>query len=117
MSQFIPVETPSGTIWAEIEENPDAQQIILTGNTDTAFRRFEDAARALKENANYLISMFRDLGPQGVTISFGISIGAQAGNPIFGLAKFSGQANYGVTLTWKASQHLILLKKHKFTGV
>lgn len=103
MSQFIPVETPSGTIWAEIEESPDAQGIVLTGRSDAAFRKFEDAARALKENADYLMSMFKDLGPQEVTISFGISVGAEAGNPIFGLAKFSGHANYGVTLKWKAS--------------
>lgn len=102
MSQFIPVETPSGTIWAEIEDTPEAQSIVLTGRTDAAFQKFEDAARALKENADYLMSMFRDLDPQEVTISFGISVGAEAGNPIFGLAKFSGQANYGVTLTWKA---------------
>ena len=104
MSQFIPVETPSGTILAEIEGSSDEQQIILTGLADTASQRFEDAAKALKENADYLMSMFKDLGPQEVTISFGISIGTEAGNPIFGLAKFSGQANYGMTLTWKACQ-------------
>lgn len=105
MSRFIPVETPSGTIWAEIEENPETQGIILTGRSDSAFRRFEDAARALKENADYLIQMFADLAPKEVSISFGISVGAEAGNPIFGLAKVSGQASYSVTLKWEASKN------------
>ena len=104
MSQFIPIETPSGTIWAEIEATPEAQNIILTGRADNAFRTFEEAAKALKDNANFLMDLFKSLGPQEVSISFGISVGAEAGNPIFGLAKVSGQANYSVTLTWKADQ-------------
>lgn len=104
MNQFIPVETPSGIIWAEIEETPEAQGIILTGRADSAFRRFEDAARALKENADFLMKMFADLSPQEVTISFGISVGAEAGNPIFGLAKVSGQSSYSVTLKWQTGK-------------
>ena len=83
MNQFIPVETPSGIIWAEVEENSETQGIILTGRTDRAFHQFEDAARALKGNADFLIKMFADLSPQEVTISFGISVGAEAGNSNF----------------------------------
>ena len=104
MNQFIPVETPSGIIWAEVEENSETQGIILTGRTDRAFHKFEDAARALKGNADFLIKMFADLSPQEITISFGISVGAEAGNPIFGLAKVSGQSSYSVTLKWQTGK-------------
>jgi hypothetical protein len=103
MSRFIPIETPSGMIWAEIEETPE-DGIILTGRTDHVFNKFEDAARVLKENADYLIKMFTPLGPQEVSISFGISIGVEAGTPIFGLAKVNGQSSYSVTLKWQASK-------------
>ena len=104
MSQYIPVETPGGIFWAEIEETEEAHRITLTHvDPKKVLGSFEETAEALKKNASFLLESLEDLAPDEVTVAFGIKVGAEAGTPIFGLAKASGEASYTVTLKWKGS--------------
>lgn len=102
MTRFIPIETPGGTIWAEIEEIGDADSIQLTANKP--FRSFNEAVQAMRHNAGIILTAIKDLGPEEVEVSFGIKAGAEAGTPFFGLAKASGEASYSVKLSWKSGK-------------
>ena len=102
MTQFIPLETPGGTIWAEVEEIDTDKGLVLTSNKP--FQSFEDAVEALKRNASLILASLTDLGPNQVEVSFGIKAGAEAGTPFFGLAKASGEASYSVKLSWKSGK-------------
>lgn len=97
MTRFIPIETPGGTIWAEVEDVTDA--VTLTGTTP--FQSFDQAVQAMKQNAVILLTSLENLAPEEVEVSFGIKAGAEAGTPFFGLAKASGEASYSVKLVWK----------------
>lgn len=101
---YIPVETPGGIIWAEVEEKDNTQGLVLTSIQDQAFKSFKDVATALKHNAQFLLGALKGLGPQEVEMSFGIKVGAEGGVSFFGLAKASGEANYTVTLKWKPDE-------------
>ncbi len=99
MSHYIPVKTPGGVIWAEVEEKSEG---IETVSAKKALASFEETAEALKENAEFLLKTLESLAPQEVEVSFGIKAGAEAGTPFFGLAKASGEASYTVTIKWKS---------------
>lgn len=100
MSRFIPIETPGGTIWAEVEEIPNKKSVTLTANKP--FQSFDEAVEAMRKNAGLLIASLEDLKPEEIEVSFGVKVGAEAGTPFFGLAKASGEASYEVKLTWKS---------------
>ena len=102
MTHFIPIETPGGTIWAEVEEIADSDSLTLTSNK--AFQSFNEAVVAMRKNAGVLIASLEDLAPEEIEVSFGVKVGAEAGTPFFGLAKASGEASYEVKLTWKSKQ-------------
>lgn len=105
MNRYISVETPGGKIWAEIEESGEAGlQLTGAGATGKVFRTFEEATDALKRNAQHLLNKLKDLGAQEMEVSFGIRVGAEAGTPLFGLAKASGDASFTVKLKWKSGQ-------------
>ena len=104
MNRYIPIETPGGTIWAEIEETPGSEGIELTGWGTKALKSFEDTVDALKKNAQYLLNAIQELGPEEVEVSFGIKVGAEAGTPFFGLAKASGEGSYTITYKWKSKE-------------
>lgn len=99
MSHYIPVTTPGGVVWAEVEEKSEG---IETVAAKRALASFEETAEALKENAKFLLKTLEELAPQEVEVSFGIKAGAEAGTPFFGLAKASGEASYSVTIKWKS---------------
>lgn len=102
MSRFIPVETPGGMIWAEVAEAADIKSLTLTSVEERVFTSFEEAVNALKKNAQFLIEAMEELAPREVEVSFGLKVGAEAGLPIFGLAKASGEASYEVKITWSS---------------
>ena len=98
---YIPIRTPGGTIWAEIKDTDDAQGHELVGIQDEAVKSFQEATDALKKNAEYLLQVLKALEPEEVEVSFGITVGIEAGTPFFGLAKASGESSYTVTIKWK----------------
>ena len=100
MTRFIPIETPGGTIWAEVEEIAGTDSLTLT--TNKAFQSFDQAVQAMRQNAGVLLASLQDLAPEEIEVSFGVKVGAEAGTPFFGLAKASGEASYEVKLTWKS---------------
>jgi hypothetical protein len=104
MNHFIPIETPGGVIWAEIEETEESKRLTLTSSQDQANRSFRDAAAALKENAQYLCRILEELAPQEIEVAFAIKVGVEAGIPFFGLAKASSEGSYTVTLKWKPEE-------------
>ncbi len=100
MTNFIPIETPGGTIWAEVEEVDNTDSLTLTSNP--AAQSFNEAVQALRQNAGVILASLQDLAPEEIEVSFGVKVGAEAGTPFFGLAKASGEASYEVKLTWKS---------------
>jgi hypothetical protein len=45
--------------------------------------------------------MLEVVAPDEVEMAFGITVGAEAGTPFFGLAKASSEASYTVKIIWK----------------
>ncbi len=102
---YIPVETPGGVIWAEVEDSDEAQRFTLTATPDkSVFRSFEETVEALKKNAQHLMNAIVVLAPDEVEVSFGIKVGVEAGVPLFGLAKATGEGSYTVTIKWKSEE-------------
>lgn len=104
MNRYIPVETPGGLIWAEVEETDKSKNLTLTSSQDKTLRTFPETVKALRENAKFLLKTLEDLSPQEMEVSFGVKVGVEAGAPFFGLAKASGEGSYTVTLKWKAQE-------------
>jgi hypothetical protein len=101
MTQFVTVESPGGVIWVEIEQDDEVDNLTLSSTQERALSSFQEATKALKSNAQYILKNLEDISPDKVEISFGIKVGAEAGSPFFCLAKASGEANYSVKITWK----------------
>lgn len=102
MSKYVPFETPGGVVWMEVDEAiMDTPQLAALENI--AFESFQDAASALKANAQFLQSMLNELAPSNIVISFGIKAGVEDNVRIFGLAKNSEEAHYSVKLQWEES--------------
>jgi hypothetical protein len=104
MSKFIPVQTPGGAIWVEVEDNTAIEKLELTGISEKAQRDFEDAVNALKKNAELALTKMLELSPNEVEISFVIKVGAEAGTPFFALAKASSEASFTVVTKWKSEK-------------
>ena len=104
MSNFISVDTPGGPIWVEVEQSIDSESVELVSARADILRKFEDTVNALKENANFILKALEPLAPDEIEASFGITVGVEAGMPIFGLAKASGEASYTVTIKWKSEK-------------
>lgn len=100
MSRFIPVETPGGVIWVEVQDSEAVDSLLLTGVQEKAIDTFEGAVEALKRNASVIRETIADLEPDKIEITCGIKISAEAGTPIFGLAKAGGEANYEIVVKW-----------------
>ncbi len=103
MSTFVPIMTPAGTIWAEVEEHDEIgiRRASVSGQ-DAAASSFEDAFSAIKGNAQYIFNSLRNnLSPDELEISFGIKAGVEGGQPFFGVAKTSSEGNYSIRIVWK----------------
>lgn len=101
---YIPIKTPGGTIWAEIEDTDQADTPSLASIKDDALRSFQESVEALKTNAQYVIQSLEALGPEEMEVTCGIKVGVEGGTPFFGLAKASGEASYTIKLKWKANE-------------
>lgn len=104
MNNYVFVETPGGTICAEIERTEEVDEIILVSSRSKRFPSFHEACDSLKENAKHLLNTMKELSPDEVEVSCGIKIAAEGGNTFWGLAKTSGEAGFTVTLKWKADE-------------
>jgi hypothetical protein len=98
---YIQMQTPGGTIWAEVEDTETVGGLERAAGSPQVFQTFEEVVKALKENAKFLQDTLLDLAPDEVEVSFAIKAGAEAGVPLFGLAKATGEGSYTVTLKWK----------------
>jgi hypothetical protein len=102
MSKYITIDTPGGMILAEVEDSADTENLNLTSLGIVSNKSLEDAVEKLKETAKFAIKTMKDLSPNEVEISFGISIGAEAGIPFFALAKATGESSIVIKVNWKA---------------
>lgn len=107
MNRYVQAKTPGGEILVETDGGVDSlanseglESVGATGRLPT----FEDASAALKKNAEYLLTIMRELSPDEVIVSCGLKAGAEGGNSFWGLAKVSGEASYTLTIKWKASE-------------
>jgi hypothetical protein len=98
MSKYIPVETPDGVIWVEVDANTDLSGFRLAGRPVN--QTFEESFEIIKNNARRLYTGVLEFAPQEVEVSFGIKFGAEAATPILALAKASAEASYTVTMKW-----------------
>ena len=55
MSEYIPVETPGGTIWAEIEPTKEAHRITLASSSEQALKSFDEVAEALESGVSRIM--------------------------------------------------------------
>lgn len=101
MGNFVQIDTPGGLIWAEVDFLDDKELKLLGAPQDKASRTFRDAVDSLKANAQLIFQeLSSELGPSEIEISFGITVGVEAGSTLFGLAKASGEASYSVVMKW-----------------
>lgn len=100
MGDYVIVDTPGGTIWAEVDDIGEDELPQLARKDQTA-NSFQQTAQAQKRNAQFLVDLLADLSPDEVEVSFGIKTGVEAGIPFFALAKANAEASYTVKLTWK----------------
>ncbi len=89
-------------MWAEIEDTPGSEGIVLTGAEPP--KSVSQTFEALKANAQYFLVALQELGPKEIEISFGIKVAAEAGIPFFALAKVSGEGSYTITYKWKSQE-------------
>ncbi len=105
MSNFIPFETPSGTIWIQVEETVDGAAVVNNFQA-AASDTFDAVVAAATSNAQLIRDRLVNLQPSGVEIAFGIKAGLNPGAPgvaeqrIFALAKDRESANYWVKVKW-----------------
>jgi hypothetical protein len=101
MSKFIAYEIDQNEyVWVEVDDTADTAK-IEKASAKNATKTLEQSALSLKKTAEKIISIMEDLSPNEIEVSFGIKAGAEAGNPIFGLAKANGEASYTVTMKWE----------------
>lgn len=112
MSTFMLVPTPAGQIPVEMDTDLQNDGRILASIPDLS-KSFEQAVESLKKNAEYIKTQLIILSPDEVEISFGIKAGAEAGTPLWGLAKATGEASYTVTMKWKSNDAAKALKEGK----
>jgi len=103
MTKYITIETPGGLILAEVEDYADTESLNLTASGISSNKSFEDAVEKLKETSRFVIKTMKDLSPNEVEISFGISVGAEAGIPFFALAKAKGESSITIKVNWKST--------------
>ncbi len=104
MSKFIPVETPGGIVWAEVDQtSEEMSELVLVSAHDKVSKSFQDAVGSLRKNAQFLMDSLEELAPQEVEITFGIKAGVEGGTPFFGLAKASAEGSYTVKLKWEGN--------------
>ena len=98
-NKYIPIETPGGNIWAEVENFEDFTRKPVANVSEKIFEKFEEVSKALKDNAEYLLNDLKDIDAlEEVEVSFGIQVGMEAGVQIFALAKASSSAGMTVKL-------------------
>jgi Trypsin-co-occurring domain 1 len=94
-----------GDLLVEVDE-PETMGLkrISAGNvgdkiTDAA-ETFEEAVAPVLDHAKQILEALQKLAPSEAEIEFGIKLSAEAGAI---LAKAGGEANFGVTLSWKSN--------------
>lgn len=88
-------------IWAEVVEIEPSDSIVMTASDARVKTSFDTALNGLREAAKKAKECLDVLAPDELEVAFGITIGAEAGTPFFGLAKASSEASYTVKITWK----------------
>jgi Trypsin-co-occurring domain 1 len=66
-----------------------------------AGQTFESTLSAIVPTAEVLLDKLKAVGPDDITVEFGIKISIEAGAII---TKTAGEANFTVTLTWKREE-------------
>jgi Trypsin-co-occurring domain 1 len=105
MSRYLQMSTPGGELLVETGDDGDIlenSEGLESAGVSERLPSFEEASTVLKKNAEYLLNIMRELSPDEVVVSCGITAGAEGGNTFWGLAKVSGQASYTLTIKWKA---------------
>lgn len=100
MSRYIETQTPGGVIIVEVEDDGKKDGFKLVGAKDK-LPTFEEASKALKKNARYLLDLLDEMAPDEIEVSCGIKAGVEGGSTFWVLAKASAEASYTVKLKWK----------------
>lgn len=111
MSKFVEIEGYDGPIFVEIDgkvsEEPDTKRKSgeLSRRPGGAPSKHDIPSlpgflETITVNGKAIMEKMQTLSPNSVEVTFGIKLGAEAGTPILGLAKVSGESNIGIKLTW-----------------
>ena len=98
MGRFIELEGIDGTIMVEIDET-EIDGLELVKNRDR-LSSLTSVLTSLIANGKAIIERTRELAPNEFELSFGIKGGFEAGTPIWGLAKASGEGSINIKMKW-----------------
>lgn len=111
MSKFMEIEGYDGPIFVEIDGKV-SEEFDIKGMPDGLSRKpggkppkhdlpsLPGFLETITVNGKAIMEKMQTLSPNSVEVSFGIKLGAEAGTPVLGLAKVSGESNIGIKLTW-----------------
>lgn len=111
MSKFMEIEGYDGPIFVEIDGKV-SEETGMKAMRDELSRKsggkppkhdlpsLPGFLETITINGKAIIEKMQTLSPNSVEVSFGIKLGAEAGTPVLGLAKVSGESNIGIKLTW-----------------
>ena len=99
MSRFIEMNGVEGQLLVEIDDN-NFNDIELIGIREK-LSSLSNVMDEILQNGKHVIKKAQELSPDELEISFGIKGGIEAGNPVWGLAKASGEGHLSITIKWK----------------
>jgi hypothetical protein len=104
MAKLVEAETGSGTVLFEVEELPGerTERVSRRGHNVVAEldERLDDAISTIRPAAESIFEAFGQLGPDTVSVEFGLKLDAEAGAII---AKTGVSGHFTVSLTWTPS--------------
>jgi hypothetical protein len=91
----------STLVVVEVDEPLGSGEELVSGTIDRASQSFRDALKQIRPAASAIVEQVQGLGPNEASIEFGVKLSAKAGAV---LAAGSLDANYKVTLSWRAEE-------------
>lgn len=98
MNRFIEIDGMDGTLLIEVEGDNDTLELV---NAKSCFSSLSNIMTSLISNGKTIVEKATKLAPNEIELEFGIKGGIEAGVPVWGLAKASGEGNISIKMCWK----------------
>lgn len=111
MSRFIEMNGADDAIFVEVDDSASDSLELVGAKVSSS--SLTSMMSALIKNGKLILMQSRDLSPSEIELEFGIKGGIEAGVPIWGLAKASGEGNITVKLHWKDEKSEALKERER----